>query len=57
MLKFSSVFRENRGPPPPKPVYGGNFSHEAVTLKLGGCHQNEISLYWSCPIYKGLQIW
>ena len=20
--------------PPPKPVYGGNFSHEAVTLKI-----------------------
>ena len=30
----SSVFRENRCPPPPKPVYGGNFSHEAVTLKI-----------------------
>ena len=32
--KYSSVFRENRCPPPPKPVYGGNFSHEAVTLKI-----------------------
>ena len=32
--KYSSVFRENRSPPPPKPVYGGNFSHDAVTLKL-----------------------
>ena len=30
--KYSSVFRES--PPPPKPVYGGNFSHEAVTLKI-----------------------
>ena len=33
-LKYSSVFRENRCPPPPKPVYGGNFSHEAVTSKI-----------------------
>ena len=32
--KYSSVFRENRCPPPPKPFYGGNFSHEAVTLKI-----------------------
>ena len=32
--KYSSEFRENRCPPPPKPVYGGNFSHEAVTLKI-----------------------
>ena len=32
--KYSSVFRENRCPPPPKPVYGGNFSLEAVTLKI-----------------------
>ena len=32
--KYSSVFRENRCPPPPKPVYGGKFSHEAVTLKI-----------------------
>ena len=28
--KYSSVFRENRCPSPPKPVYGGNFSHEAI---------------------------
>ena len=34
MKKYSSVFRENRCPPPPKPVYGGKFSHEAVTLKI-----------------------
>ena len=34
MIKYSSVFRENRCPPPPKPVYGGNFSHETVTLKI-----------------------
>ena len=34
LLNYSSVFRENRCPPPPKPVYGGNFSHEAVTLKI-----------------------
>ena len=32
--KYSTVFRENRCPPPPKPVYGGKFSHEAVTLKI-----------------------
>ena len=32
--KYSSVFRGNRCPPPPKPVYGGSFSHEAVTLKI-----------------------
>ena len=32
--KYSNVFRENRCPPPPKPGYGGNFSHEAVTLKI-----------------------
>ena len=31
---YSSVFRENRCPPPPKPVCGGNFSHEAMTLKI-----------------------
>ena len=30
--KYSSVFRENRCPQPPKPVYGGNFNHEAITL-------------------------
>ena len=33
-MKYSSVFRENRCPPPPKPVYGGNFNHEVVTLKI-----------------------
>ena len=33
-VKYRSVFRENRCPPPPKPVYGGNFSHEPVTLKI-----------------------
>ena len=32
--KYSSVFRENRCLPPPKHVYGGNFSHEAMTLKI-----------------------
>ena len=33
-IKYSSVFRGKRYPPPPKPVYGGKFSHEAVTLKI-----------------------
>ena len=42
-LKYSSVFRENRCPPPPKPVYGGNFSHEAVTLKIRSRSSNLIS--------------
>ena len=32
--QYSSVFRENRCLPSPKPAYGGNFSHEAVTLKI-----------------------
>ena len=32
--KYSSVFRENKMSPPPKPVYGGTFSHEAVSLKI-----------------------
>ena len=32
--KYSSVFRENICPPPSKPVYGGHFSHEAVTLNI-----------------------
>ena len=50
LKKYSSVFRENRCPPPPEPVYGGNFNHEAVTLKLGQGYQNLIS-YWSYPIY------
>ena len=34
LFKYSSVFRENKCPPPPKPVYGGHFSHEAVTVKI-----------------------
>ena len=38
--KYSSVLRENRCPLPPKPVYGGNFSHEAVTLKFGNIPSN-----------------
>ena len=32
--KYSSVFKETRCPPPHKQVYGGNFSHESVTLKI-----------------------
>ena len=35
--KYSSVFRDPPPPrcsPPPKPVYDGSFSHEAVTLKI-----------------------
>ena len=34
ILKYSSFFTEDRCPPLPKPVYGANFSHEAVTLKI-----------------------
>ena len=34
IIRYSSVFRENRCPPPPKLVHGGNFSHESVTLKI-----------------------
>ena len=34
IIRHSSVFRDNKCSPPPKPVYGGNFSHEAVTLKI-----------------------
>ena len=30
----SLTLKYSRCPPPPKPVYGGNFSHEAVTLKI-----------------------
>ena len=41
--EYSSVFRENRCLPPPKPVYGGNFSHEAVTLKIRSRSPNLIS--------------
>ena len=33
-VKYSGVFRENKSPPPTKPVYGDNFNHEAVTLKI-----------------------
>ena len=40
-----------------------NQSMEAISImklwpwKLGEGHQNQISLYWSSPIYTGLQIW
>ena len=34
-IKKIAVFqKKNRCPPTPKPVCGGNFSHEAVTLKI-----------------------
>ena len=41
--KYSSVFRENRCPSPPKPVCGGNFSHEAATLKIRSRSANVIN--------------
>ena len=50
--KYSSVFRENRCPPPPKPVYGGNFSHEAVTLKIRSRSQKSKQLLILSDLYK-----
>ena len=34
VLKYISVLEKTDVPPPTKPVYDGNFSHEAVTLKI-----------------------
>ena len=50
--KYSSVFRKNRCPPPPKPVYGGNFSHEAVTLKIGSRSPKSNKLLILSDLYK-----
>ena len=62
LYKYSSVFRENRCPPPPKPVYGGNFSPEAVTLKIrsGSSKSNKLLIlfsFLSCPNVLSMQIW
>ena len=40
--KYSSVFRENRCPKPPKPVYGGNFSHEALKIRSRSPKSNKL---------------
>ena len=50
--KYSSVFRENRCPPPPKPDYGGNFSHEAVTLKIRSRSPNSNKLLILSNLYR-----
>ena len=39
---IAAFFRENRCPPLPKPVYGGNFSHEAVTLRSRSPKSNKL---------------
>ena len=50
--KYSSVFRENRCPPSPKSVYGGNFSHEAVTLKIRPRSQKSNKLLILSDLYR-----
>ena len=55
-FKYMSVFEENRCPQPPKPVYGGNFSHEAVTLKIRSRSPKSNKLL-ILSIHIGLQIW
>ena len=50
--KYSNVFRENRCPPPRKPVYGGNFSHEAVTLKIRSRSPNSNKLLMLSDLYR-----
>ena len=57
MKKYSCVFRDNRCPPAPKSAYGGNFSHEAVTLKIRSKSPKSNTLLILYPIYIGLQIW
>ena len=52
IFKYSSVFRENRCSPPPKPVYGGNFSHEAVTLKIRSRSPKSNKLFIMSDIYR-----
>ena len=38
--------------PPPKPVYGGNFSHEAVTLKIRSRSPKANKLLILCDLYR-----
>ena len=45
-------FRENRCPPTPKPVYGGNFSHKAVTLKIRSRSPNSNKLLILSDLYR-----
>ena len=52
IYKYSSVFRENRCPPPPKPVYDGNFSHEAVTLKIRSRSTKSNKLFSLSDLYR-----
>ena len=51
-INIASVFRENRCPPPPKPVYGGNFSHEVVTLKIRSRSPKSIKLLILSILYR-----
>ena len=52
LIKYSSVFRENRCPSPPKPAYGGNFCHEAVTLKIRSRSPKSNKLLILSNLYK-----
>ena len=50
--EYSSVFRENRCPLTPKPVYGGNFSHEAVILKIRSRSPKSNKLFIMSDLYR-----
>ena len=47
-----AVFSEKTCPPPPKAVYGGNFSHEAVTLKIRSKSPKSNKLLILSDIYR-----
>ena len=49
---YNSIFRENRCPPLPKPVYSGKFSHEAVTLKIRSRSPKSIKLLILSDLYR-----
>ena len=51
LRKYSSVFRENRCPLPPIPVYSGNFSHEAVT-KIRSSSPKSNNLLVLCDLHR-----